>query len=95
MKIDWAALGIVAVVSIAATVLFVVLLAGGIRLVAAIPAGTGPRTGPSVGPSANGVGSGQVAPRATTSARVFGFILLGLAGALVLLGIYLILPFSR
>ena len=32
MKIDWAALGIVAVVSISATVLFVILLSFGIRL---------------------------------------------------------------
>jgi hypothetical protein len=33
MHIDWAALGIVAVVSISATVVFVALLASGIRLV--------------------------------------------------------------
>jgi hypothetical protein len=33
MHIDWAALGIVAVVSISATVVFVALLAAGIRLV--------------------------------------------------------------
>ena len=32
MKIDWAALGIVAVVSISATVLFVILLSSSIRL---------------------------------------------------------------
>ena len=35
MKIDWAALGTVAVVSISASVLFVILLAGSIRLVSA------------------------------------------------------------
>lgn len=35
MKIDWAALGTVAVVSIAMSVLFVALLAGGIRAVSA------------------------------------------------------------
>jgi len=35
MKIDWAALGIVSVVSIAATVLFVILLATSIRLLSA------------------------------------------------------------
>jgi hypothetical protein len=74
MKIDWAALGIVSVVSIAATVLFMALLAGGIRLVAAEPA------------------AGQTA--VSTSTRVAGFVLLGLAGLLVLLGIYLILPIS-
>jgi hypothetical protein len=33
MKIDWAALGLVAVISIAMTVMFVLLLSGGIRLV--------------------------------------------------------------
>jgi hypothetical protein len=35
MHIDWAALGVVAVVSIAASVIFTILLAGGIRLVSA------------------------------------------------------------
>ena len=35
MKIDWAALGVVAVVSIGMAVLFTVLLAGGIRSVSA------------------------------------------------------------
>ena len=35
MKIDWAALGLVAAVSITMTVLFVVLLSFGIRLVSA------------------------------------------------------------
>lgn len=35
MTIDWAALGIVAVVSVAMTVAFTVLLAGGIRFVSA------------------------------------------------------------
>jgi hypothetical protein len=33
MKIDWAALGIVAVVSIVATVVFTVLLSAGVKLV--------------------------------------------------------------
>jgi hypothetical protein len=35
MHIDWAALGVVAVVSIAASVIFTILLASGIRLVSA------------------------------------------------------------
>ena len=35
MKIDWAALGTVAVVSVAMSVLFTLLLAGGIRAVSA------------------------------------------------------------
>jgi heme O synthase-like polyprenyltransferase len=35
MKVDWAALGIVAVVSISATVLFVIFLATSIRLLSA------------------------------------------------------------
>jgi hypothetical protein len=34
MRIDWAALGIVAVVSVLASVIFVILLAAGIRFVA-------------------------------------------------------------
>ena len=33
MKIDWAALGIVAIVSIVATLIFVALLSGGVRYV--------------------------------------------------------------
>jgi hypothetical protein len=35
MHVDWAALGVVAVVSIAASVIFTILLASGIRLVSA------------------------------------------------------------
>jgi hypothetical protein len=35
MHVDWAALGVVAVVSIAASVIFMILLASGIRLVSA------------------------------------------------------------
>ena len=35
MHVDWAALGIVAVVSIMTSVIFTILLAGGIRLVSA------------------------------------------------------------
>lgn len=35
MNIDWAALGIVAIVSIATSVIFTILLANGIRLVSA------------------------------------------------------------
>jgi hypothetical protein len=35
MHIDWAALGVVAVVSIAASVIFTILLATGIRLISA------------------------------------------------------------
>jgi len=35
MNIDWAALGVVAVVSIATSVIFTILLASGIRLVSA------------------------------------------------------------
>ena len=35
MKIDWAALGMVSVISISASVLFVILLASSIRLVSA------------------------------------------------------------
>ena len=35
MHVDWAALGVVAVVSIVSSVIFTILLAGGIRLVSA------------------------------------------------------------
>ncbi len=84
MKIDWTALGVVAVVSIVATILFVALLAGGIRLVAA-----GPQTSGASASTASGSGTG-VRP-----ARAAGFVLLGLAGLLVLFGIYLIMPFGR
>jgi hypothetical protein len=73
MKIDWTALVLVAGVSIAMTVAFVVLLAFGIRLVSAahVP-GHSTRTG--------------------TVDQAAGYLLLGLAGVLVLLGLYLIVP---
>ena len=73
MKIDWAALGIVAVVSIGAAVLFVALLAGGIRSVSAA------RIRRNQGASGTAVLSA-------------GYAMLGLAGLLVLLGLYLIVP---
>ncbi len=81
MKIDWAALGIVAVVSVAMTLVFVLLLAGGIRFLSAgqVRAGTDPNRGVV----------------RTAGSRPIGYLLLGLAGLLVLLGIYLIMPFSR
>lgn len=73
MKIDWAALGIVAVVSIAMSVVFVVLLAGGIRSV-----------------SAARIRRNQGTPSA--AALSAGYTLLGLAGLIVLFGLYLIIP---
>ncbi len=73
MTINWAALGVVTVVSIVTSLLFVVLLAGGIRLVSA------------------GVLSTNLGQRAT-AVRSGGWGLLGLAAALVLFGIYLIVP---
>lgn len=73
MNIDWAALGLVAAVSIGASVFFVVLLAAGIRLISAARV-------PSNGGSASTV---------TLSA---GYAMIGLAGLLVLFGIYLIVP---
>jgi hypothetical protein len=48
VKIDWAALGIVAVISVVATVLFMLLLASGIRLVSV-----------SMAPTNNGHSSGR------------------------------------
>ena len=76
MKIDWTALVLVAGVSIAMTVAFVVLLAFGIRLVSA--------------------GSVRVdRSTAGTVNQAAGYVLLGLAGVLVLLGLYLIVPQFR
>ena len=73
MHIDWAALGVVAVVSIATSVIFTILLATGIRLVSAAKI------------KSNEGGSGT----ATVS---LGYVLLGIAGLLVLFGIYVIVP---
>ena len=73
MHVDWAALAIVAVVSIAASVIFTILLASGIRLVSAAKI------------KSNEGGSG-------TAILSAGYVLLGIAGLLVLFGIYLIVP---
>jgi hypothetical protein len=73
MHIDWAALAVVAVVSIAASVIFTILLAAGIRLLSAAKI------------KSNQGGSGTL----TVS---LGYALLGVAGLLVLFGIYLIVP---
>ncbi len=73
MYIDWAALGVVTVVSITSSVIFTVLLAAGIRLVSAAKI------------KSNQGGSGAM----TVS---LGYALLGVAGLLVLFGIYLIVP---
>jgi hypothetical protein len=73
MHVDWAALGVVTVVSIVTTVIFTILLASGIRLVSAAKI------------KSNEGGSG-------TPVLSVGYALLGLAGLLVLYGIYLIVP---
>ncbi len=73
MHIDWAALAVVAVVSIAASVIFTILLAAGIRLVSAAKI------------KSNQGGSGALNVS-------LGYALLGVAGLLVLFGIYLIVP---
>ena len=73
MKIDWAALGVVAAVSIGMTVLFTVLLAAGIRTVSEARLRRD-RTGGG------------------TAVLAGGYTLLGLAGLLVLFGIWLIVP---
>lgn len=73
MKIDWAALGVVAAVSIGMSVLFTILLASGIRSVSAARV------------QRNGGGSGAVV-------LAGGYTLLGLAGLLVLFGLWLIVP---
>ena len=68
MTIDWWALVLVGVVSIGMSVLFVILLSAGIRLVVAARS------------------------RAGSVALSAGYGLLGLAGLLVLFGLYLIVP---
>jgi len=73
MYIDWAALGVVTIVSITSSVIFTILLAAGIRLVSAAKI------------KSNQGGSGAM----TVS---LGYALLGVAGLLVLFGIYLIVP---
>ncbi|HKN46005.1 MAG TPA: hypothetical protein VJW23_18995 [Propionibacteriaceae bacterium] len=73
MRVDWAALGIVAVVSIVASVIFTVLLATGIRLLSAAKI------------KSNEGGSG-------TATISLGYLMIGIAGLLVLFGIYLIVP---
>jgi hypothetical protein len=73
MRIDWAALGVVAVVSITTSVIFTILLATGIRLVSIAKI------------KSNEGGSGTVIVST-------GYLLLGIAGLLVLFGIYLIVP---
>jgi hypothetical protein len=73
VRIDWMALLIVAVVSIATSVAFTVLLATGIRSVASAKA--------------------SLAAGGSTGVRLpLGYALLGLAGLLVLYGLYLIIP---
>jgi hypothetical protein len=78
MHSDWAALAIVAVVSIAASVMFTILLASGIRLVSAAKI------------KSNEGGSGT----ATVSLGYLslGYLSLGIAALIVLFGIYLIVP---
>ena len=73
MRVDWAALGLVTVVSIVTSVIFTVLLATGIRLISAAKI------------KSNDGGSGT----ATVS---LGYVLIGIAGLLVLFGVYLIVP---
>jgi len=76
MRVDWAALGLVTVVSIVTSVIFTVLLATGIRLVSAAKI------------KSNEGGSG-------TATISLGYVLIGIAGLLVLFGIYLIIPQSH
>jgi len=73
MKIDWAALGIVAIVSIVATLVFVALLSGGIRYI-----------------SQATVAANQ--SHSSVGVRTVGYAFIGLAGLVVLFGIWLIVP---
>lgn len=74
MKIDRLALLDVAVVSVVATVVFVALLAVGIRLLSAAQLRTNTGQQPSLGQRS-------------------GYLFLAAAAALVLFGLYLIIPF--
>jgi hypothetical protein len=76
MHIEWAALGVVALVSIGASVLFVLLLSYGIRMM-------------SVAKLRTNQGSSG------TAALSVGYTMIGLAGLLVLFGLYLIIPQFR
>jgi hypothetical protein len=73
MKIEWDALVTVGIVAMIATVVFTVLLSGGIRLVsqATVEANQNHRS---------------------LGIRTTGYGLLGLAGLVVLFGLYLIVP---
>jgi hypothetical protein len=73
MRVDWAALGLVTVVSIVTSVIFTVLLATGIRLISAA----------KIKSNEGGTGTATVS---------LGYVLIGIAGLLVLFGIYLIVP---
>jgi hypothetical protein len=73
MHIDWAALGVVMVVSITTSVIFTILLATGIHLISAAKI------------KSNEGGSG-------TATFSMGYVPIGIAGVLVLFGIYLIVP---
>jgi hypothetical protein len=73
MRVDWAALGLVTVVSIVTSVIFTVLLATGIRLVSAA----------KIKSNEGGTGTATIS---------LGYVLIGIAGLLVLYGIYLIVP---
>lgn len=77
MTIDWAALGIVAVVSIVATIVFVALLSAGIKLVSQASVTT------------------QTTANRAAGIRTAGYSLLGLAGLVVLFGLFLIVPVFR
>jgi uncharacterized BrkB/YihY/UPF0761 family membrane protein len=79
MTIDWAALGIVAVVAIVATLVFTVLLSAGIRLVSQATV--------QANQANDSAGS-----RGSAGVRTTGYGLLALAALVVLFGIYLIVP---
>jgi len=76
MHIDWAALGVVAVVAIGTSVLFVLLLSYGVRMI-------------SVATIRTNQGNSGATPRSV------GYTMIGLAGLLVLFGLYLIIPQFR
>jgi hypothetical protein len=78
MNIDWASLALVAITTVIAAVAIVGIYALG---VASLTSGGDHETGGSI-----------VAHPASTTAKIAGYICVGISGLLVLYGLYLIIP---
>jgi|tagenome__1003787_1003787.scaffolds.fasta_scaffold20321604_2 hypothetical protein len=87
MNVDWSALVLVAIVSIATSAVTVALFATGIKLLAIPPAGAGGVT--AARDDETDDVSEPSRPRAATTG---GVIFFGLSAVVVLFGVYLIVP---